>query len=217
MRRVCLALLLAVAALASESHYDVLGVSRDASAAAIKKAYRKAALEWHPDKNPAPDAEARFVRIGQAYEILGDEAARRNYDRYGSSVAAGGVRGGGSGGGGFDFARAQSMFDENFGEALARQWRPGMRLSGKRVQNGKVYTITIQPCALPTKPRSPRPRAHAFSSKPEGTTRLAAETARPRRKRCRRARVRADISMSRVPPPAARLSPLFRRAMPTLS
>ena len=155
MRHTCLSLLLAAATFAAleSSHYDVLGISRDASASDIKKAYRKAALEWHPDKNPSPEAEARFVRIGQAYEILGDENSRRQYDRYGSSVAASGA-GGGSGGGGFDFARARSMFDENFGEALAKQWRPGMRLSGKRVQNGKVYTITIEPCAL--QPPNPR-------------------------------------------------------------
>lgn len=126
-----------------ESHYEVLGVARDATAAQIKKAYRKAALEWHPDKNPSPQAEERFVRIGQAYEVLGNEDSRRQYDRYGSSVSTG--YHGGAGGGGFDFAQARRMFDENFGEALAKQWSPGMRITGKRVQNGKAFTMTIHP------------------------------------------------------------------------
>ncbi len=89
-----------------DDHYDVLGVGRDASASEIKRAYRKAALEWHPDKNSAPDAEQRFIRIGQAYEVLGNEDSRREYDRYGSSLSTGGARGGG---GGFDFARARTM------------------------------------------------------------------------------------------------------------
>eukprot|EP00966_Prymnesium_polylepis_P317513 7335726-Prymnesium_polylepis.1 len=125
------------------SHYDTLGVARDASAADIKRAYRKAALQWHPDKNTSPEAEEQFVKIAQAYEVLGDADARRQYDRYGSSVSGVGARGGP--GGGFDFARARDLFDENFGEALAKRWKPGMRLSGKRVQNGKAYTITIHP------------------------------------------------------------------------
>lgn len=65
--------------------YEVLGVSRDASADDIKKAYRTLARQLHPDTNPDdPEAEARFKEVAQAYEILSDPAARERYDRFGS-------------------------------------------------------------------------------------------------------------------------------------
>ena len=65
--------------------YVLLGVARDASEAEIKKAYRKLAMEYHPDRNPAPDAEARFKEITEAYEVLRDPQKRAAYDRYGKA------------------------------------------------------------------------------------------------------------------------------------
>ncbi|XP_013920101.1 PREDICTED: dnaJ homolog subfamily C member 16 [Thamnophis sirtalis] len=63
--------------------YRILGVSRSASQADIKKAYKKLAREWHPDKNKDPGAEDRFIQISKAYEILSNEEKRLNFDRYG--------------------------------------------------------------------------------------------------------------------------------------
>ncbi|EEH58856.1 uncharacterized protein MICPUCDRAFT_32190 [Micromonas pusilla CCMP1545] len=65
--------------------YAVLGVPPDASADAIRKAYRKAAVKWHPDKNPGnqEQAESMFKRVAAAYEILCDDSKRAAYDRYG--------------------------------------------------------------------------------------------------------------------------------------
>ncbi|XP_016061160.1 PREDICTED: dnaJ homolog subfamily C member 16 isoform X2 [Miniopterus natalensis] len=65
--------------------YRVLGVSRTASQADIKKAYKKLAREWHPDKNKDPGAEDRFIQISKAYEILSNEEKRSNYDHYGDA------------------------------------------------------------------------------------------------------------------------------------
>uniref|UniRef100_A0A8C5K4U7 DnaJ homolog subfamily C member 16 n=1 Tax=Jaculus jaculus TaxID=51337 RepID=A0A8C5K4U7_JACJA len=65
--------------------YRVLGVSRTASQADIKKAYKKLAREWHPDKNKDPGAEDRFIQISKAYEILSNEEKRTNYDHYGDA------------------------------------------------------------------------------------------------------------------------------------
>lgn len=64
-------------------YYEVLGVSRDASAEEIRKAYRRLARQYHPDVNKSPEAEARFKEINEAYEVLSDEEKRAAYDRYG--------------------------------------------------------------------------------------------------------------------------------------
>jgi len=73
--------------------YSLLGVARDASEAEIKKAYRKLAMEYHPDRNPSPEAEAKFKEITEAYEILRDPQKRAAYDRYGKA-GIGGAAGG---------------------------------------------------------------------------------------------------------------------------
>ena len=68
-------------------YYEWLGVAPDASAADIKKAYRKLALQYHPDKNPSPEAAEKFKEVTMAYETLGDEELRHNYDREGEDAA----------------------------------------------------------------------------------------------------------------------------------
>ncbi|KAM5229100.1 dnaJ homolog subfamily B member 3-like [Ctenodactylus gundi] len=77
-------------------YYEVLGVPREASSEAIKKAYRKLALKWHPDKNPGnkEEAERRFTQVAQAYEVLSDAKKRQVYDRYGEEGVTGGACGG---------------------------------------------------------------------------------------------------------------------------
>lgn len=80
-------------------YYETLEVARDSSIDEIKKAYRKKALKFHPDKNPGdPDAEKRFKEISEAYEILGDEKKRQLYDRHGKAAFTGGAAGGHPGG-----------------------------------------------------------------------------------------------------------------------
>ncbi|UBH23818.1 molecular chaperone DnaJ [Micrococcus porci] len=83
-------------------HYATLGVSRDASAEEIKRAYRKLARQHHPDVNPSEEAAEEFKRISHAYEVLSDEDKRRVYDQTGNeNGTAGGFGGGGFGGAGF--------------------------------------------------------------------------------------------------------------------
>lgn len=82
-------------------YYDTLGVSRTANAEEIKKAYRKSALKYHPDKNPGDAAaEKKFKEISEAYEVLSDEKKRQIYDQYGPDALRGGMGGGPSGMGG---------------------------------------------------------------------------------------------------------------------
>lgn len=98
--------------MSKRDYYDVLRVTKTSTTIEIKKAYRKAAVEHHPDKNPDdPEAEERFKEVGEAYEILSDDDKRATYDRFGHSAFANG------GGGG---SRAHDPFDlfrEVFGGA----------------------------------------------------------------------------------------------------
>ncbi|MFT5883088.1 MAG: molecular chaperone DnaJ, partial [Crocinitomicaceae bacterium] len=101
-----------------KDYYDLLGTARDADAPTIKKAYRKLAIKFHPDKNPDDaEAEAKFKEIGEAYEVLSNEDKRAAYDRYGHSAFDGGMGGRGGGGGG-GFHDASDIFSQVFGGAF---------------------------------------------------------------------------------------------------
>lgn len=97
-------------------YYEVLGVSRDASADDLKKAYRKLAVKYHPDKNPDDKtAEEKFKEVSEAYDVLSDEQKRAAYDRYGHAAFAGGMGGPSAGGGGGGFHDPFDIFREVFG------------------------------------------------------------------------------------------------------
>merc|ERR1711868_297626 len=82
-----------------KDYYKILGVSRGASDDEIKKAYRKLALKYHPDKNQSPGAEERFKEIGEAYDVLSDVKKKQIYDQYGEDGLKGGMGGGPQAGG----------------------------------------------------------------------------------------------------------------------
>jgi curved DNA-binding protein len=103
--------------------YETLGVSKSASDDEIKKAYRKLAQKYHPDRNPGDkDAEARFKEVSSAFDILSDPDKKANYDRYGHAGAAGGFPGGG---GGFPGGAGAPNFDQRQAEDLFRQFFGG--------------------------------------------------------------------------------------------
>ena len=102
--------------MSDRDYYDLLGVDRGADAKALKSAFRKAAMKYHPDQNPDdPDAEARFKEINEAYSILSDPEKRAAYDRYGKAAFEQGGPGGGNpfGAGGVD---PSDMFGDIFSE-----------------------------------------------------------------------------------------------------
>ena len=103
--------------MAKQDCYELLGVARDASKDDIKKAYRKLALKYHPDRNRGDEAaENRFKEINEAYGILEDEEKRAAYDRFGHAAFEGGGAAAGGRGGGFEFASGfADIFDEMFG------------------------------------------------------------------------------------------------------
>ena len=103
-----------------EDFYKILGVSKEASAPEIKKAYRKKAIEFHPDKNPGDSkAEEKFKQAAEAYEILSDVDKKAKYDRFGHQAfeggGGGGFGGGGFGGGGMNMDDIFSQFGDIFG------------------------------------------------------------------------------------------------------
>ncbi|MDA7848942.1 DnaJ domain-containing protein, partial [Flavobacteriaceae bacterium] len=84
--------------MAKRDYYDILGINKGASAAEIKKAYRKMAVKFHPDKNPDDKtAEDKFKEAAEAYEILSDPDKKARFDQYGHQAFEGGGFGGGGG------------------------------------------------------------------------------------------------------------------------
>ena len=116
--------------MSKRDYYEVLGVSRTATEAEMKSAFRKLAMQYHPDRNPGDhEAEVKFKEINEAYQTLSDGQKRAAYDRYGHAAFANG----GAGGPGFgnDFSDFMSdIFDNFFGDARARQRSPGGRERG---------------------------------------------------------------------------------------
>ena len=111
-------------------YYEVLGVQKSASAEEIKKAYRKAAMKYHPDRNPGDkEAEAKFKEVGEAYEVLSDDSKRQRYDQFGFAGVDPNYGGGGNGpyGAGFsgfgDFGDFGDIFGEFFGGGRSSRGR----------------------------------------------------------------------------------------------
>ena len=101
--------------MSKRDYYEILGVSRGASDAEIKKAYRKLALKFHPDKNPDDkDAEVKFKEAAEAYEVLSDQQKRQQYDQFGHQA----FEGGGFGAGGMNMDDIFSQFGDIFGDAF---------------------------------------------------------------------------------------------------
>jgi len=124
-------------------YYQRLGVTRDATTEDIKKAYRKLALKYHPDRNEgSKDAEAKFREVTEAYEVLRDPEKRVTYDRYGEQ----GLRGrAGAGFGGFDFTDAIEVFMRDFGgfSGFEEIFGGGRGGSGRR-DAGKGQTLRVR-------------------------------------------------------------------------
>jgi DnaJ-class molecular chaperone len=149
----------------SKDYYQILGITKSASSAEIKKAYRKLALQYHPDRNKSKDAEGKFKEVTKAYEVLSDPQKKQTYDQFGSAAfeqgagqgpfGAGGpfggfgqqggrqgpfsytyTTGGGDGGEGFDFGGFNDPFE------IFEQFFGGASPFGRQ-QRRQTYSLTI--------------------------------------------------------------------------
>ncbi|MET4805690.1 molecular chaperone DnaJ [Limibacillus sp. MBR-115] len=154
--------------MAKRDFYETLGVPKGASIDEIKKAYRKLAMKYHPDRNPdSKEAEEKFREANDAYDVLKDEQKRAAYDRFGHAAFDGNMGGGPRGGGGGDFGGGfADIFDEMFGDFMGggggqRRQSAGTRGSdirinleitleeafeGKKAQVHVPTSIACEPC-----------------------------------------------------------------------
>ena len=124
-------------------YYDVLGVSRSAEVKEIKKAYRKIALKYHPDKNPDDtSAEELFKEAAEAYEILSDPDKRARYDRFGHQGVNGGF--GGAGAGGFGGGMSMEDIFDQFGDIFGSSFGGRGGRGGQRVARGSDLRVKIK-------------------------------------------------------------------------
>jgi molecular chaperone DnaJ len=123
--------------MAKRDYYEILGVAKTATADEIKKAYRKVAMQYHPDRNPGDKAsEEKFKEAAEAYEVLSDQDKRAQYDRFGHAGVAGGARGG-YGGGNMNMDDIFSQFGDIFGEDIFENFFGGQGRGGGRGQGGR--------------------------------------------------------------------------------
>src|SRR6056297_823779 len=137
--------------MSKRDYYEVLGISKDASKDEIKKAYRKMAIKYHPDKNPGDtEAETKFKEAAEAFEVLSNDEKRRRYDQYGHA-GVGSAAGGGYGGG----MTMEDIF-ENFGDIFGSACGGGFggfsgfggfigsRQRGRRTRKGSNLRVKVK-------------------------------------------------------------------------
>lgn len=127
--------------MAKRDYYEVLGVSKSASADEIKKAYRKLAIQYHPDKNPDnPEAEEKFKEAAEAYEVLSNPDKKARYDQFGHQGLGGN---GGFGGGGMNMEDIFSQFGDIFGGGGFESFFGGGR-GGRRTKKGTNLRVKLK-------------------------------------------------------------------------
>lgn len=135
-----------------KDYYEVLGVSKTATADEIKKAYRKLAIKYHPDKNPGDKAaEEKFKEAAEAYDVLSNDEKRQKYDQFGHNMGPQGFPGGGGGfysSGGFSMEDIFSQFGDIFGGHYSGQWGGatggGHRQARRAVRKGSDLRIKVK-------------------------------------------------------------------------
>lgn len=124
--------------MSKRDYYEILGVAKSASADEIKKAYRKVAMQFHPDRNPGDKpAEEKFKEAAEAYEVLSDTDKKAQYDRYGHAGMSGQGRGHSGGGAGMNMEDIFSQFGDIFGDDLFGGFFGGGQRGGRGAQRSR--------------------------------------------------------------------------------
>ena len=124
--------------MAKRDYYEVLGIAKNATPEEVKKAYRKVAIQFHPDKNPGDkQAEEKFKEAAEAYEVLSDADKRAQYDRFGHSRPGQG----GFSGHSMNMEDIFSQFGDIFGEDIFGSFFGGGGGGGARTRTGQTPTI----------------------------------------------------------------------------
>jgi molecular chaperone DnaJ len=135
--------------MSKRDYYDILGVSKDASQEDIRKAYRALAKKYHPDVSKEENAEAKFKEVQEAYDVLGNEEKRKNYDRFGAAGANANFGSGFEGFSGFGgFGGFSDIFDSFFGGGQ-RRVDPNAPRRGRDIE--RPITVTFEEAVLGTK------------------------------------------------------------------
>lgn len=141
--------------MSKRDYYETLGVTRSVDTVELKVAYRKLAMQYHPDKNPGnAEAEAKFKEVSEAYDVLKDEQKRAAYDQFGHSAFENGGMGGRGGFHGFEASGFSDIFEDLFGMGSGRRRDPNAATRGADLRynltitledayHGKKETITI--------------------------------------------------------------------------
>jgi molecular chaperone DnaJ len=138
-------------------YYEVLGVQRNVAAQELKSAFRKVALQYHPDRNPGnPEAEDKFKEASEAYEVLSDPERRAKYDRFGHAGNPFGDMGGA--GGGFHGVNINDIFGDIFGEIFGQQRGGGRRATNRGADLRYNLEISFEEAAFGCRPKVPIPR-----------------------------------------------------------
>lgn len=127
--------------MSKRDYYEILGVTKSASEDEIKKAYRKLAIKYHPDKNPDDkSAEEKFKEAAEAYEVLSNAEKRQRYNQFGHAGVGGASQGGGGFGGGMNMDDIFSQFGDIFGAGFGGSSRGG----GRRVARGSNLRVKVK-------------------------------------------------------------------------
>ena len=179
--------------MAKRDYYEILGVQRNASAGQIKAAFRKLAMQHHPDRNPGDKAaEQRFKELNEAYEVLKDDPKRAAYDQFGHAAFEQGWAGARPGN--FDFGSFADVFDDLFGDFMGGGRRRGTHSRGADLRYNLEITLgggvrrqagadprADARCAArratpPAAPRAPRPGSARAAAAPAGCARSRASS-----------------------------------------
>lgn len=130
--------------MSKRDYYEVLGVTKSASADEIKKAYRKVAMKYHPDKNPGDaSAEEKFKEAAEAYEVLSNAEKKARYDQFGHA-GMGGAASGGFGGGGMRMEDIFSNFGDVFGDDIFGSFFGGGRQGGRQAGGARGSNLRVK-------------------------------------------------------------------------